>query len=289
MPYSYKSLMQALRSVGIDEAADEAALLLEHFAGVSRVSLMTDRDRVYDLPALDSAVRRRLERYPLQYILGEWDFFGLPFAVDERCLVPRPDTECLVEQAIRSIPQGGRFADLCTGSGCIAVATLANRPDLTAAALELYPDTLALACRNAEVNGVAERFTPVCADLLHGGVEALAAMAPFDAILSNPPYIPTAVIDGLSPEVHREPFAALDGGEDGLTFYRAILRDYAGLLKPGGSILLEIGYDQAAALAELCAAYVPAGTVSVVRDLGGNDRVVCITMSRDAAYTGQNP
>ncbi len=278
MPYSYKSLTETLSGVGIDEAADEAALLLEHFAGVSRVSLMTDRDRVYDVTALDDAVEKRKGRYPLQYILGEWDFFGLPFTVDERCLVPRPDTECLVEQAIRLIPAGGRFADLCTGSGCIAIATLSRRPDLTAAALELYPDTLTLAVKNAEDNGVAARFAPVCADLLNGGAEALSVHAPFDAILSNPPYIPTSVIDGLSPEVHHEPFAALDGGEDGLIFYRAILQDYASLLKPGGHILLEIGYDQAEALRALCATYLPDCSVSVLRDLGGNDRVVKVTL-----------
>ena len=281
MPYSYKSLTETLSGVGIDEAADEAVLLLERFAGASRVSLMTDRDRVYDVTALDDAVEKRKGRYPLQYILGTWEFFGLPFAVDERCLVPRPDTECLVEQAIRLIPAGGRFADLCTGSGCIAVATLARRPDLTAAALELYPDTLALAVKNAEDNGVAARFAPVRADLLNGGPEALQSHAPFDVILSNPPYIPTSVIDGLSPEVHHEPFAALDGGEDGLIFYRAILRDYASLLKPGGLMLLEIGYDQAEALHTLCAEYLPGCGVSVLRDLGGNDRVVRVTLSSD--------
>lgn len=278
MPYSYRSLIETLSRAGIDEAADEAALLLDRFAGVSRVSLMTDRDRVYDVPDLDAAVARRIERYPLQYILGEWEFFGLPFTVDERCLVPRPDTECLVEQAIRLIPAGGRFADLCTGSGCIAVATLAKRPDLTATALELYPETLALATKNAADNGVSSRFTPLCADLLNGGVEALSSHAPLDAILSNPPYIPTKVIDGLSPEVHHEPFAALDGGEDGLIFYRAILQNYTGLLKPGGQILLEIGYDQADALRELCAEFLPNCTVRILRDLGGNDRVAHITL-----------
>ena len=278
MPYSYRSLTEALSQVGIDEAADEAALLLERFAGVSRVSLMTDRDRVFDIPALDAAVERRRERYPLQYILGTWEFFGLPFTVDERCLVPRADTECLVEEAIRLIPKGGRFADLCTGSGCIAVATLARRPDLTAAVLELYPDTLALATKNAEDNGVSERFTPLCADLLQDGVAALSPHAPFDVILSNPPYIPTSVIHGLSPEVHCEPFAALDGGEDGLRFYRAILRHYAGLIRPGGHILLEIGYDQADALRVLCAEALPDCSVSVLRDLGGNDRVVRVSL-----------
>ena len=286
MPYSYESLTRVLEAARIEESACEAALLLEHFAGISPVMIRLDRTRVYDIPALDAAVERRLERYPLQYILGEWEFYGLPFEVDERCLIPRPDTECLVEQAIRVIPRGGRFADLCTGSGCIAVATLAHRPDLTAAALELYPDTLELAGQNAAHNGVADRLTPVCADLLDGGVDALAPLAPFDAILSNPPYIPTSVIDGLSPEVHREPLAALDGGADGLIFYRAILKNYVSLLKPGGRILLEIGYDQADALRELCGIHLPGSTVSVRQDLGGNDRVVEITPAGDEAYTG---
>ncbi len=279
MSYSYQSLIQALEAAGIEEAAEEAALLLEHFARVSRVSMMMDRGRSYDCPALDEAVTRRQARYPLQYILGTWDFFGLPFAVSPHCLVPRADTECLVEEAIRRIPIGGRFADLCTGSGCIAVATLANRPDLNAVMLELYPETLALAVRNAADNGVGQRITPIQADLLNGGVEALEPLAPFDAILSNPPYIPTAVIGGLSPEDRQEPIAALDGGEDGLIFYRAILRDYVRLLKPRGRILLEIGYDQGDAIRALCAAELPGAEVCVLRDLGGCDRVVCITLS----------
>ena len=279
MSYSYLTLTRALASAGIEEAALEAALLLDRFAGVSRVSLLSDRDRAYDVPALEAAVRRRLEREPLQYILGTWEFFGLPFTVTPHCLVPRADTECLVEEAIRRLPQGGRFADLCTGSGCIAVATLAYRPDLEGVALELYPETLALAARNAADNGVAQRFTPLQADLLAGGAEALERYAPFDALLSNPPYIPTRVIEELAPEVRREPHAALDGGEDGLTFYRTILRDYPRLVRPGGRILLEIGYDQGDALRRLCAEYLPEASVEVLRDLSGLDRVVRITLS----------
>jgi release factor glutamine methyltransferase len=276
MPYSYKTLTRALELAGIEEAAHEAALLLMRCADVSRITLLLERDRLYDSPALEEAVRRRLAREPLQYILGEWDFFGLPFTVSPHCLVPRPDTECLVEEAIRLIPKGGRFIDLCTGSGCIAVATLANRPDLQAAALELYPETLALAVKNAADNGVAPRFTPVEADLLQGGAQALEGFAPVDVILSNPPYIPSSVIPTLSPEVRQEPAAALDGGEDGLVFYRAILRDYVRLLAPGGVILLEIGYDQGEALRGLCAQYLPEAEVDVLRDLGGCDRVVRI-------------
>lgn len=278
MTYTYTSLTETLRQGGVEYPAYEAALLLEHFMGVSYATIMTDREKPYGSPELDRAVQRRLEHYPLQYILGKWDFFGCSFTVSEHCLIPRPDTEILVETAIRFLPQHTRFADLCTGSGCIAVAVLHARPDLTADALELYPDTLKLATRNAEDNGVSPRFTPICADLLEDGVQSLTARAPYGAILSNPPYIPSAHIQALSPEVQREPRAALDGGEDGLIFYRAILQHYAGLLIPGGHILLEIGYDQADDLRALAKACLPAATFDVIRDLGGRDRVVHITL-----------
>lgn len=278
MAYTYRTLIDALSRAGIDEPATEASLLLERFAHVTYATIMADRDRIYDTPALESAVSRRLTREPLQYILGEWEFYGCSFTVNEHCLIPRPDTEILVEAAIKLLPKSARFADLCTGSGCIAVATLAHRPDVTADALELYHETLALATENAARNGVSFRFTPLEADLLRNGPVLLAPRAPYDAILSNPPYIPTADIRDLSPEVHREPLAALDGGEDGLVFYRAILRDYAPLVKPGGMILLEMGYDQAEDLRRLTAALLPDATVEILRDLGGNDRVTRITL-----------
>ncbi len=278
MPYSYKTLTQTLAAAGVDEPAAEAALLLEAFAAVGRPSLLADRDRLYDTPALEAAVARRLKRYPIQYILGSWEFFGCTFSVDEHCLVPRPDTEPLIEEALRILPPGAHFVDLCTGSGCIAVSTLAHRPDTRAEALELYPETLYLATRNAEANRVRDRFTPVCADLLRDGLATLLAHAPYDAILSNPPYIRTAEIDTLSPEVLREPRAALDGGEDGLLFYHAILRDYPPLLKPGGHILLEIGCDQASDLRRLAALYLPAASFRIRHDLAGRDRVVILTL-----------
>ena len=280
MSCSYKTLVADLRAVGVDDPEAEASLLLEHFAGVSYATLLSDRDRTYDIPALDGAVARRRTREPLQSILGEWEFCGRRFVVNEHCLIPRPDTEILVEEAIRRLPAGAKFADLCTGSGCIAVATLCHRPDTQAVALELYEQTLALATENARTNGVGERVSPICADLLSGGVDALATHAPFDAILSNPPYIRTADMEELSEEVHKEPRAALDGGEDGLIFYRAILRDYAAMVKAGGLILFEIGYDQAEDLRGLCAAHLPGADVEIIRDLGGRDRVVAITLPR---------
>ena len=289
MAYSYKTLTQALAEAGIAEPAAEAALLLEAFAGASKAILMTDRDRIYHAPALETAVTRRIGREPLQYILGEWEFYGCIFTVSPHCLVPRPDTELLVDTAIRVLPHGAHVVDLCAGSGCVAIAALVHRPDLTAEALELYPDTLRLACENAARNGVSSRWNPVEADLLSDGVSRLALYAPYDAILSNPPYIPTADIAGLSPEVKREPIAALDGGDDGLTFYRAILRDYAPLVKPGGHILLEMAYNQAEDLQRLAAEYLPTASVEILRDLGGNDRVTHITLPADSAYTGENP
>ncbi len=275
MPYSHKSLTDKLTEVGISrgDALEEARLLLETFGGADRVSLLCDRTKLYDSPALTEAVEKRLTRYPLQYILGTWDFFGCTFKVDEHCLIPRPDTEILVETAIRELPQGGIFADLCTGSGCIAVAVLKHRPDLTAVALELFPEALALAVENARLNGVKDHFVPVCADLLEDGVDKLASYAPFSGILSNPPYIPRAEVDALAPELFFEPRAALDGGEDGLIFYRKILSDYPALLAPDAPILLEIGYDQGDALTDLGETYLPHMTSEIIRDLGGNPRV----------------
>ena len=278
MPHSYRTLTAALAAVGIEEASAEASILLEHFASVSYATLMTDRDRLFSTPALEDAVARRLKREPLQYILGEWEFFGRSFTVNPHCLVPRPDTEVLVETAIPLLPEGAHIVDLCTGSGCIAVALLACRPDITADALELYPETLALATENARRNKVSLRFAPICADLLGDGARVLAPRSPYDAILSNPPYIPTADIEELSPEVKQEPVAALDGGEDGLTFYRAILKEYASLVRPGGHILLEMGYDQGEALSALALEYLPAASVEIISDLGGNDRVTKITL-----------
>ena len=173
------------------------------------------------------------------------------------------------------------MADLCTGSGCIAVALLTARPDIRAVALELYPETLSLATENARRNGVADRFVPLQADLLADGAEKLSSYAPFDAILSNPPYIPSEVVDGLAPELFFEPRAALDGGADGLIFYRAIMEHYLHLLSPDGHVLLEMSYDQADALTALAKAAAPSAEVTVHRDLGGNPRVVALTVKRE--------
>jgi len=269
---TYREICKRLEDAGIENARWDAECLILHHVCVSRASLLSDLDRNFDDPALLDAVKRRCEREPLQYLLGEWEFYRQTYTVSPDCLIPRADTELLVEEAIRRLPQGARFADLCTGSGCIAISVLAERTDTQAFALEKFPATLALAKKNAERNGVLDRFSPICADVL----DTPPALPRLDAILSNPPYIATEVIETLSPEVKREPRAALDGGEDGLLFYRAILDAYAPLLTPDGFVLFEIGYDQGDALVALGKAH-GFSHVEILRDLGGCDRVAYLS------------
>ena len=272
---TYRQLCTRLQDAKIEDAEWDALCLMEHFCAVSPSLLRAAPDRDYESADLEDAVSRRLAHEPLQYILGEWEFYRQKYEVTPDCLIPRADTEILVETAIRLLPRGAHFADLCTGSGCIAVSTLAERPDTRAVALEKFPATLALAQRNAIKNGIAERFVGVLADVLSPS-PLLDEHAPFDAILSNPPYIPTSDIAALAPEVHAEPAAALDGGEDGLLFYRAILQNYTPLLKKDGFFLFEIGFDQADDLLLLGKAQNFAH-IRVLRDLGGRDRVVYLS------------
>lgn len=246
-----------LTAAGIENAAWEAKLLCEHLSG----------------EALIQAVARRCEHYPLQYILGEWYFYRECYEVSEHCLIPRSDTEILVDTAIKMLPNGARFLDLCTGSGCVAISTLANRTDTVATAVDLFPQTLALASRNATKNGVGTRIDFLCHDVLTPPPASLGHSS-FDAILSNPPYIQNDIVPTLQREVGFEPSAALMGGADGLDFYRAILEKWCVLLKPQGLLILEIGYDQGKALQDLAAAFGFSSTVK--KDFGGNDRVVIL-------------
>ena len=266
----YCDVCDRLRIAGIENFSREAAILIEEICG----ELSERRDFIS--PALDAAIEKRCSGYPLQYIIGKWWFCRCEFEVDENCLVPRPDTECVVEEALKLLPDGTRFADLCTGSGCIAISLLDLREDLSAAAVELYPKTLEIARKNAVKNGVSDRLRFICGDVLGG--EALGDER-FSAIISNPPYIRSEVVDSLVGEVTHEPRAALDGGADGLVFYRAIIENYAKNLDDDGCFIFEIGYDQGAEIAELARA---GGFSCVVkRDLGGNDRVAILRQKRN--------
>ncbi|MBE6724758.1 MAG: peptide chain release factor N(5)-glutamine methyltransferase [Ruminococcaceae bacterium] len=243
-----------LKRAGIepDAARHEAMLLIERFCGVSSASILADRGRDYGSPELEEAVEKRERRIPLQYILGTWEFCGLPFRVTEDCLIPRPDTEVVAERAAELLPSGGRFLDLCTGSGCVAGAVLALTKErgTSGAAVELMPKTAALARENLEHLGFSGRC-PV----LTGDLRDLTLLPPpteegsrFDVIVSNPPYVTAEEMEQLEPEVLREPRIALTDEGDGLSLIRAIVGLYPPYLKETGVLLIEHGWRQAEAV-----------------------------------------
>ena len=270
---TYNEICMALAGAEIENNRGEAAMLICHFCGINKAELLTRRDEDFDSEALKDALKRRCEHYPLQYILGFWDFCHETYRVTENTLIPRQDTEKLVELAVKLMPQGSRFIDLCTGSGCVAVSTLAARGDCMAVAVDLFEQTLEVARENAERNGVGDRLGFIASDVLKP--EFMDELGKFDCILSNPPYIETEKIGFLDEELSFEPEAALDGGDDGLDFYRAIIGSYGRYLTDGGIMLLEIGCDQAKAVTAI--SHANGFKCEVYKDFGGNDRVAYLT------------
>ena len=266
---TYNEVCMALASAEIENNRGEAAMLICHFCGLNKAELLGRRDDDFQSQALEDAVRRRCEHYPLQYILGYWDFCHETYRVTEDTLIPRQDTEKLVELAVRLMPENARFIDLCTGSGCVAISTLAARRDTRAVGVDLFDKTLSIARENAEYNGVGKRLGFLRADVLSPSF--MDDLGLFDCIISNPPYIETKEVAKLSRELSYEPNAALDGGEDGLKFYKAIVKDYAKYLTERGFILFEIGYDQAKAIAQI--SLENGFSCEIFKDYSGNDRV----------------
>ncbi len=272
---TYREICQALERAGVDTPQWDAQLLIERFCKKDRLFLLGNPDQELNSQELKQAVEKRCQREPLQYLIGVWGFYNQTYEVSPACLIPRSDTEILVEEAIKRLPQNAYFADLCTGSGCIAVSVLAERHDTRAVALDLSSEALSLAIRNAERNGVSDRFRGILGDVLHLSEETINAASRPHAILSNPPYIPTSVLSRLSPEVGHEPRMALDGGNDGLIFYRALFRVAKQWLADDGFCLFEIGYDQGDALRML--AKENGFFCEIKKDLGGQDRVAILS------------
>lgn len=221
------------------------------------------REHFKDEIGYNEALNRLEDGDPFAYVIGEWYFYSETYKVSPDCLIPRPDTEHIVDYLIKNLPENAVFADLCTGSGCIAISTLKHRPDVKAIAIDISEGALALAKENSALNGVSDRISFVKKDVLKG--DCLSDMI-LDAISANPPYIPSGVIPTLSEQVRREPIIALDGGGDGLDFYRVIFDSYKRNVKSGGFIVCEIGYDQGEAAKELFGC-------KIYKDYGGNDRV----------------
>ena len=232
-------LSKLLSGVSGESAEYEARLLISHFGCCTFSDILLKNPDIYS-EKLNEAVTRRLKSEPLAYILGETEFYGKRFLVSPDCLIPRADTEIIVEYAVKNLKQNAFFADLCTGSGCIAISILAHRPDCSAIACDISPKALTLAEKNACLNNVKERIMLVERDIL--SEDALDYN--FDAVISNPPYIRSDVLPSLPEDVKKEPSIALDGGKDGMTFYRRIVSLYSEALRDDGFFLFETGYDQ---------------------------------------------
>ncbi|MCS6866231.1 MAG: peptide chain release factor N(5)-glutamine methyltransferase [Gemmataceae bacterium] len=273
------------QSKGIESAKREAELLLAHVLKCKRIELIarfqeqpTEAERAH----YRELIQRRVAGWPVAYLIGSREFYLLSFDVDPRVLIPRPDTETLVLEALNRLKPltAPEVLDLGTGSGCIAISIAHQKKDARVTATDLSPDALEVAQHNAAKHQVAERITFLQGDLL----APLAPESRFDLIVSNPPYVAGSEWASLAPEIRdHEPRLALDGGPDGLAFYRRIAQDVARFLKPGGSVLLEIGSTQETAVRALLAAIPELEVGPTLKDMGGHPRVVTAQKKPTAA------
>ncbi|MCL2508813.1 MAG: peptide chain release factor N(5)-glutamine methyltransferase [Oscillospiraceae bacterium] len=267
---------ERIRMSGVENAAFEAAVLLEFCSGKTRTELMLRGDESAEdslIKSVASCADRRISGEPLQYIVGEWDFLGNPFYVGEGVLIPRPETELLCSLVIgeaKKIKPCVVF-DLCAGSGCIGISVAEACPDARVCAVEKFDGAYAYLTRNIERHGL-KNVTSVKADVLES-FEAAGLPVP-DIVVSNPPYVKRGELPGLQREVRREPEEALDGGADGLRFYRALAEKWFPFVNAGGLMAVECGEGQAADISGIFAE--KGGAAEVRRDLQGTERIVII-------------
>ena len=259
-----------LSEAGIIEAQNDAFVLWQEAFGLNRTGYLINADKEADsnlCPKYMMLINRRCTRMPLQYITGKAYFMGLEFKVTPAVLIPRFDTEILVEEVLKYVDDESTILDMCTGSGCIGIS-LAALEKCTVTAVDISEDALEIAKVNAESNH-ADTITFIQSDMFEN------VTGTFDVIVSNPPYIPSKDVLELMPEVkEHEPTLALDGCEDGLFFYRILAEKASEFLNPEGLLIMEIGYDQAEAVKNLLVNNNFIGT-RVIKDLAGHDRVVC--------------
>ncbi len=270
---TYREVMalgeKALTHAEIVDAKNDAWLLLTAVSKIDRTFYYMHLDEEVPLEIqreYENLIKKRAERVPLQYITGEQEFMGLPFHVNSNVLIPRQDTETLVEEALKVVEPGMRVMDMCTGSGCIIISIMRNCSDLIGFGYDISKQALIVAKDNARLNNVSVVFER--SDLFEN------VTGKFDVIVSNPPYIRTEEIEGLMPEVAVfEPIEALDGKEDGLYFYREIISQSKDYLNENGKLIFEVGYDQGPDV--LCLMRNKGfKDIRIVKDLAGNDRVV---------------
>lgn len=265
-----------LLQCGIERPQTDVAAMLKHILKCDEIYLVTHKNDI--LPTEKFAqfkdfLEKRKNDVPLGYILGEKEFMSLKFCVDENTLIPRPDTETVVEEVIARTKKGDKILDLCTGSGAIGISCAKYTSAQHVVCIDKFEKTLAVAEKNARINGVSDICEFIRLDVLENLSDLKKAYGKFDICVSNPPYIETDEIEKLDKTVKNyEPKSALDGGKDGLLFYKKIVADAEFFLKKGGILAFEIGFDQADAVKSLMTEKFE-NTV-VKRDLGGNDRAV---------------
>jgi release factor glutamine methyltransferase len=271
---AWQDARSRLEAAGVPGPVIDARVLVEAACGVTRADIVGDPHRELSagqVERLDAYLERRIRREPVSHILGRKGFWNIMLGVTADVLTPRPETEVIVDHALRLFPEGRpfRILDLGVGSGAILLAILAERPAARGLGIDVSEEALAVARDNAARLGLAERIA-----LLRGDWSGGLAGSEFDLVVSNPPYIASPVIETLDPEVRDyEPRIALDGGPDGLEAYRQLAPEILRMLRPGGRFLVEIGYDQRAAAESLFRA-AGAMEVETLQDLSTHDRVV---------------
>jgi release factor glutamine methyltransferase len=261
---------------GVASPRLDAEVLLSHILGIDRIHLYVNFDQpleVHELASFREAVKKRALRQPVAYIIGTKEFMGLTFAVTPAVLIPRPDTEILVENALGRLSglDEPRVLDIGTGSGAIIVSLLAKLPAARGVGVDISAEALAVAKANADRLGAGERL-----ELKQGDLFAPVAGRVFDAIVSNPPYIAEGELAGLEAELRYEPRVSLAGGADGLDFYRRLVSGGAALLKAGGFMALEVGAGQAAAVAAMATSASGLTVAEIAKDYAGIERVVVL-------------
>ena len=262
---------------GVENPRLDAEVLLSNILKKERIYLYVEFDKPLlpqELTSFREAIKKRVAKQPVAYILGYKEFMGLEFKVTPAVLIPRPDTEILVEQALKLLSkyENPRFVDIGTGSGAIAVSIAKLSPTaVTGVAVDISPEALAVAKENAEKLAVSEKLEFVLGNLC----EPLKG-AKFTALLSNPPYIPNADIASLAPEVKNEPYLALAGGAEGLDCYIELIQQGRHLLIDGGFMMFEVGINQTRSVAEIARQYDDLEIWEIIKDYGGIDRVVVI-------------
>lgn len=270
---AYNHTKLKLKAAGIEDSVFEAKAIIRHITGFTNSEILTKYTNElteFQQNNLTAILRQREIRYPLQYILGEWAFYKYTFKVGVGVLIPRSDTEVLVEECAEYLKniEKPRVLDLCAGSGCIGISLAMDYPDSAVVLVEKYPESKRYLDENITLNGAYNAMS-----ILGDVFEGTANTEKYDLIVSNPPYIPPKEMEIISPETRFEPQTALLGGEDGLDFYRAIIKNYKNSLKDGGMLAFEVGINEAESV-KSCLSDGGFAKITVIKDLNGIDRVV---------------